>query len=204
MGNIIVVIKVIGYLLAIMAIRDAFKMFRKDKSLLKLYVSRNWDWLWSFLLVISVFISVGFIIYLEPPAWLKFSWISFISGGQSQNLVTSPMSSGFTPIVLVFWALMVFSLPYLAKMEEIMFREGVIDLGARIKKSIIFGMVHMVMGIPLFVAMLLCITGFIFSIRYCKVYGILGSEEALLASTSLHMKYNFILITIGCLSVIFL
>jgi len=204
MGTIGIVIKVIGYLLAIMAIRDAFKMFRKDKSLLKLYVSRNWDWLWSFLLVISVFISVGFIIYLEPPAWLKFSWISFISGGQSQNLVTSPMSSGFTPIVLVFWALMVFSLPYLAKMEEIMFREGVIDLGARIKKSIIFGMVHMVMGIPLFVAMLLCITGFIFSIRYCKVYGILGSEEALLASTSLHMKYNFILITIGCLSVIFL
>ena len=204
MGIVSIVIKVIGYLLAIMAIRDALKMFRKDKSLLKLYVSRNWDWLWSFLLVISVFISVGTIISLDPPLWLKFSWISFISDGQSQNLVTSPMTSGYVPLVIIFWVLMVFSLPYLAKMEEIMFREGVIDLGDRIKKSIIFGMIHMVMGIPLFVAMLLCITGFIFSIRYCKVYGVLGGEEALLASTSLHMKYNFILITIGCLSVIFL
>ena len=70
MGIVSIVIKVIGYLLAIMAIRDAFKMFRKDKSLLKLYVSRSWDWLWSFLLVISVFISVGTIISLDPPLWL--------------------------------------------------------------------------------------------------------------------------------------
>ena len=204
MGNIIVVIKVIGYLITILAIRDAFKMFRKDKSLLKLYIKCGWDWVWGFLLVISVLVSIGFIISLNPPFWLKFSWISFISGGQSQNLVTSPMTSGYVPLVILFWVLMTFSLPYLAKMEEVMFREGVIDLGSRIKKSIIFGMVHMVMGIPLFVAMLLCITGFIFSIRYCKVYRVLGSEEALLASTSLHMKYNFIIITIGCLSVIFL
>jgi len=204
MGNIIVVIKVIGYLITIMAIRDALKMFRKDKSLLKLYIKWVWDWVWALLLVISVLVSVGVIISLNPPSWLKFSWISFISGGHAQNLVTSPMTSGYVPLVILFWVLMAFSLPYLAKMEEIMFREGVIDLGARIKKSIIFGMVHMVMGIPLFVAMLLCIAGFIFSIRYCKVYRVLGSEEALLASTSLHMKYNFILITIGCLLVIFL
>jgi len=87
-------------------------------------------------------------------------------------------------------------------MEEVIFRGGAIDIGSRIKKSIIFGMVHMVMGIPLFVAMLLCITGFIFSIKYCKAYKVLGSDEAILASTSLHMKYNFILITFGCLATI--
>jgi hypothetical protein len=114
------------------------------------------------------------------------------------------MTSGFTPIVLVFWVLMVFSIPYLAKIEEVIFREGVIDIGSRIKKSIIFGMVHMVMGIPLFVAMLLCITGYIFSVRYVRSYKKFGSEVALLHATSLHMKYNFILITIGCLSFIFL
>lgn len=198
-----IVIKVIGYLLAIMAIRDAFKMFRKDRSLLKLYFSNYLDYLWSLLLFIGVSLSVVFILYLEPPAWLKFSWISFISDGQSQNLVTSPMTSGFTPIVLVFWILMVFSIPYLAKIEEVIFREGVIDIGTRIKKSIIFGMVHMVMGIPLFVAMLLCITGFIFSVRYVRSFKKFGSEVALLHATSLHMKYNFILITIGCLLVLF-
>jgi len=54
MGNIIVVIKVIGYLITIMAIRDAFKMFRKDKSLLKLYIKWVRDWVWALLLVISV------------------------------------------------------------------------------------------------------------------------------------------------------
>jgi len=97
MGNIIVVIKVIGYLITIMAIRDAFKMFRKDKSLLKLYIKWVRDWVWALLLVISVLVSVGVIISLNPPLWLKFSWISFISGGQAQNLVTSPMTSGYVP-----------------------------------------------------------------------------------------------------------
>lgn len=198
----IVVIKIIGYLLTIMAVRDAFKMFRKDNTLLKLYVKRGWDWIWALLLVVSVFLSVGLIISLNPPSWLKFSWISFLCGDQSKNLVTSPMTSGYIPVVLIFWVLMAFSLPYLAKMEEVIFREGAIDIGSRIKKSIIFGMVHMVMGIPLFVAMLLCITGFIFSIKYCKAYKVLGSDEAILASTSLHMKYNFILITFGCLATI--
>ena len=197
------VIKLVGWVLFIMAVRDSYFAFKKDKSLLKLYFSNYLDYLWGFLLSMSVLMSILFILYLEPPAWLKFSWISFISDGQSQNLVTSPMTSGFTPIVIIFWILMVLCFPYLAKMEEVVFRHDVIDIKARIKKSIIFGLVHMLMGIPLYIALVLSVVGFIFSIRYVRSWRLFGSEVALIHSTSLHMKYNFILITIGCLLVLF-
>lgn len=200
-----IIIKIIGYLLLALAIRDAYKSFKSDRGLIKLVYFRNClDYLWAFLLVLGVIISVSLINLVELPYILKFSWISFITSGESRgsNLATTPLSSGYVLIVLIFWVVMTLCLPYLAKIEEIMFRSNVLKRSDRIKKSIIFGLIHMVMGIPLYIALVICVIGYIYSYKYYKSYIKGGDELGLEASTSLHAKYNFILITFGCLATI--
>jgi membrane protease YdiL (CAAX protease family) len=197
-----IIIKIIGYLLLALAIRDAYKSFKSDRGLIKLVYFRNClDYLWAFLLVLGVIISVSLINLVELPYILKFSWISFITSGESRgsNLATTPLSSGYVLIVLIFWVVMTLCLPYLAKIEEIMFRSNVLKRSDRIKKSIIFGLIHMIMGIPLYIALVICVMGYIYSYKYYKAYIKGGDELGLAASTSLHAKYNFILITFGCL-----
>ena len=200
-----IIIKIIGYLLLALAIRDAYKSFKSDRGLIKLvYFSNCLDYLWAFLLVLGVIISVSLINLVELPYILKFSWISFITSGESRgsNLATTPLSSGYVLIVLIFWVVMTLCLPYLAKIEEIMFRSNVLKRSDRIKKSIIFGLIHMIMGIPLYIALVICVMGYIYSYKYYKAYIKGGDELGLEASTSLHAKYNFILITFGCLATI--
>jgi membrane protease YdiL (CAAX protease family) len=200
-----IIIKIIGYLLLALAIRDAYKSFKSDRGLIKLVYFRNClDYLWAFLLVLGVIISVSLISLVELPYILKFSWISFITSGESRgsNLATTPLSSGYVLIVLIFWVVMTLCLPYLAKIEEIMFRSNVLKRSDRIKKSIIFGLIHMIMGIPLYIALVICVMGYIYSYKYYKAYIKGGDELGLEASTSLHAKYNFILITFGCLATI--
>ena len=197
---IILIIKIIGYLLLAIGIRDAYKAFKSDRGLIKLVYFKNYiDYLWAFLLVLGVGTFVALVNLVELPYILKFSWINFISGDESRNLATTPLTSGYIPIVLIFWVVMTFCLPYLAKIEEVIFRSNVITQKERIKKSVIFGLIHMVMGISLYIALIISIMGYIYSCKYYKSYKKGGDKLGLEASTSLHTKYNFILITIGCL-----
>lgn len=199
MGEII--INIVSYLLIGLGIWDSFKMFRKDSGLIKrVYFNDLKDWLWAFLMMLGVFITIVILSLIDLPQFLKFSWISLISSGaKGQNLITSPILSGSIPIVCIFWIVFTLCLPYLAKIEEIGFRGGATSLKSRIIKSIAFGLVHMIMGIPLYVAIILIFVGYLFSCKYMVGFRRGGNEVGLAASTSLHAKYNFIIITFGCL-----
>ena len=106
---------------------------------------------------------------------------------------------------------MCLTIPYLAKSEEELFRSNLLTIRSRITNSIGFGLIHVVVGVPLYISLVLALVGFVFSIFYIKTYkrfSHINEEkanlEATLASTSIHSKYNFIIFTIGAVASILL
>jgi membrane protease YdiL (CAAX protease family) len=190
------------------ALYNSYKDFRKDSSVLKnAYVKNKIDYLWAFLLVMFVFVTIGALASIGLPKFMTWSWISMLGSGTdapSGNIMAAPFKSGSVLVITGFWFLLTLALPYLAKGEEEAFRSLVFGTKKRIITSIKFGLVHMIVGVPLFVALILAVAGYIFSIFYvrafkkaAKVDPYTADEVAILASTSVHAKYNFLIITLG-------
>ena len=193
------------------ALYSSYKDFRKDSSLLKMaYFTRPMDYLWSFLMVIGVMTTVITLASIGMPKFMTWSWVSMLGGdgadAPSGNIIAAPFKSGSVIIISIFWLLLTLALPYLAKGEEKAFRSLVFGTKSRIITSIKFGLVHMIVGVPLFIALILAVAGYIFSIFYVKAFSkaakvdpYTADEVAVNVSTSVHAKYNFLIITIGSL-----
>jgi hypothetical protein len=192
------------------ALYNSYKDFRKDSSVLKnAYVKNKIDYLWSFLLVMFVVVTVSVFASIGLPKFMTWSWISMLGSGAdapSGNIIAAPFKSGSVLVITGFWFLLSLALPYLAKGEEETFRSLVFGVKNRIITSIKFGLVHMIVGVPLFVALILAVVGYIFSIFYVKAFNKAAMSDpysadkmAVLASTSVHAKYNFLIITLGSL-----
>jgi hypothetical protein len=194
------------------ALYNSYKDFRKDSSVLKMaYVKNKIDYLWAFLLVMFVFVTVGVLASVDLPKFMTWSWISMLGsdGAPSGNIVAAPFKSGSVLIISCFWFLLTLALPYLAKGEEETFRSLIFGTKKRIITSIKFGLVHMIVGVPLFIALILAVVGYIFSIFYVRAFNkaakvdpYSANKVAILASTSVHAKYNFLIITLGSVLVI--
>lgn len=107
------------------------------------------------------------------------------------------------------WLLFILVLPAWAEMEEKIFRRGADTWGRMVVNSLGFGFVHLIMGIPIFVGLVLSVTGFLFACRYRYVYRQhvkkFGDEQAaqeagVAASTADHAIYNAIAISLMTLS----
>ena len=193
------------------ALYSSYKDFRKDSSLLKVsYFTRPMDYLWSFLMVIGVMTSVITLASIGLPKFMTWSWISMLGSegadAPSGNIMAAPFKSGSVLIIGGFWLLLSLALPYLAKGEEETFRSLVFGTKKRIITSIKFGLIHMIVGVPLFIALILAVAGYIFSIFYVKAFYKAAAVDpysadkvAILVSTSVHAKYNFLIITLGSL-----
>jgi membrane protease YdiL (CAAX protease family) len=136
---------------------------------------------------------------------MTWSWFSIFSGDSNDvgNVITQPFNSGSIPLILSFWVILCIALPYLAKIEEEIFRSNILTLKKRVLYSLYFGFAHMVMGVSITVSLVLSVVGFIYSIFYIREYNrIIKSDPdnantvATLASSSIHTKYNFILVTL--------
>jgi hypothetical protein len=193
------------------ALYSSYKDFRKDSSLLKMvYFTRPMDYLWSFLMVIGVMTTVITLASIGLPKFMTWSWISMLGSegvdAPSGNILAAPFKSGSVIIISIFWLLLTLALPYLAKGEEKVFRSLIFSTKKRIITSIKFGLIHMVVGVPLFIALILAVVGYIFSIFYVKAFNkaakvdpYTADEVAINVSTSVHAKYNFLIVTIGAL-----
>jgi len=200
---------IIATLLIASTLYNSYKDFRKDSSLLKnVYFKRLTDYFWSFLMVIGVLTIVVTLSSIDLPKFMTWSWISLLGGegaeAPSGNIISAPFRSGSVLIICGFWFLLSLALPYLAKGEEESFRSLVFGTKKRIITSIKFGLVHMIVGVPLFVALVLAVCGYIFSIFYVRAFNKAAKvnvhtadEVALGVSTSVHAKYNFLIITLG-------
>ncbi len=62
------------------------------------------------------------------------------------------------------------------------------------RRSVLFGLVHALIGVPIGVALALSVGGFYFTWAYLRAWRATGSEEAALAeSTRSHLAYNLVI-----------
>jgi len=153
-------------------------------------------------------------IYYIVPKFLQWGWYSLISSdGMANNFIVAPFEQtamlsqfwkGF--VLFIIWSIFILVLPFLAKAEEESFRKDRIEWLEIIIASFIFGIIHLIMGIPIIIGLILFVPGFLFACRYRYIYfkwmkknhGIMTpyyENKALEAVIAYHTIYNVILIT---------
>lgn len=183
-----------------------FYKSRKDNNstYYVVYFSRPLDWL------IGLFALIGFVILLvsiQPyiPDFLKFSVFSLLNkDGVNANVAIIDKSSSISPFITILICLFLFLFfPKAAYSEEKTFRHKIINFSDSISSNIKFGLIHCIVGVPIWIGLCLSLMGFFLTIRYIFEYKKTNSYEmALLASASLHGKYNIIALTLFILTIL--
>ena len=192
----IIYYSVIGGLF-LMNIIALYRSRKKDNIAYRIVLfSRHTDWIWALLIIVFVITSIFFI---EPyvPQFLKFGLFSLLDKqGTNANVEIINQSSSISPIlVVVIFAFFILLLPKAALWEEERFRHGTIELKKSIFSNVKFGLAHCLIGVPIWIGIILILIGFIYQLKYIHEYKKANEMEmALEASTSLHGKYNLILI----------
>ncbi|MCC6687182.1 MAG: hypothetical protein IT205_09360 [Fimbriimonadaceae bacterium] len=111
------------------------------------------------ILVTAIYLLMG----LSPI--LRFSWLSLLAKGEEgTNLMVAPAQIPW--FGLIFIGLLALNLPRLARREEEVFRRGTMNWKDATYRSLKFGLIHMVVGVPLGAALALWFSGMFFSWRY--------------------------------------
>ena len=133
---------------------------------------------------------------------LAFGWWTAIGGEGNPAFGVTERTAG-TPFELVvpmlFLALLIPALPLLVEREEQLFRLGAESWSTprRIGKTLLFGLVHALVGIPIGFALALSVGGAHFLLGYLRAWRATGSRrEALLESTRLHLAYNAVIVVV--------
>ena len=149
---------------------------------------------------------------LQVPG-LTFGWWTALGG--TGNIVTGSTSrTAGTPLAWIipaaFLTIVFPLLPLFADREEEMFRMGAEHWtkAKRFRRGLEFGLIHLVMGIPIAVALALSVGGWYFTWAYLREWRRRGQRAAVLESTRCHLAYNteiltlaaFVLIIVGRLS----
>ncbi len=154
----------------------------------------------SVLVLAVVAVVIGLVLSLDNPI-LNFSWLALLApqlGGMPGG-IGGPDSAGEPPpgniileplayrwLVVPFLLLLLFVLPSLAAAEERLFRQGTRSWRQGIVRSLIFGLAHWPMGIPLGAALALSIGGLWFTYQYFR--------GGIARSTVYHLTYNLLAI----------
>ena len=158
-----------------------------------------------FLLAIPAFLAaIAAITLLWQVAPLRWGWWTAL-GGLGNPVTGGTERTTGTPfewlVPLVFLTLLTPALPLFAEAEERMFRLGAEHRSrwGRLRRSVEFGLVHAIVGIPIAAALGLSLGGMYFTACYMRVFRRTGDQEAaMLESTRAHTAYNAtVLVLIG-------
>lgn len=150
-----------------------------------------------FLLAIPAFVltAIAVILLVQFPI-LDWGWWTAL-GGLGNPVTGGTERTTGTPlewlVPLVFVTLLIPALPLFAEAEERMFRLGVERRSrwGRLRRSVEFGLVHAIIGIPIGAALGLSVGGMYFTWRYMRVFRRTGDQNAaMLESTRAHTAYN--------------
>jgi hypothetical protein len=155
----------------------------------------------AFLAVIVVAVAL-----LQIPG-LSFGWWTALGG--TGNIVTgSTTRTAGTAlewiIPAVFLTIVFPLLPLFAEREEILFRVGAENwsTGRRLRRGVEFGLIHLIMGIPIGVALALSVGGWYFTWAYLRGWRRGGQAAGLLESTRCHLAYNTEILAIAIAALI--
>lgn len=162
----------------------------------------------AMLIIPLVIGTCGFLILKVPG--MRIGWLALLGTKGSILTASTGASSTSEPtawivmlVPAVLLTLIFFHLPNLARREEQMFRRGT-ELqgpGVRWYRQAKFGLMHMIMGIPIGITPGLMLAGGAFMGAYRRAYGVRQSRlDAMLESTRLHLAYNLIIVGICLLT----
>ena len=134
----------------------------------------------NFLVILGVISML--IMILEMDKFFGWSWTAWM-GMKCVNVGISPLHIPY--FGLFFTLLILVNVPYMALIEEMIFREGTKSWPDAIWRSLVFGLCHCLMGIPIGAGLAMSVAGMWFSYHY--MLG--GVEESALH----HGAYNTML-----------
>lgn len=159
------------------------------------------------LLILALTITIAAVLIMNVPG-LKYGWahLFYERGGNVLIAPATDLSSSenmpLRVIPVLFCLLLLFIAPFLAKYEEEIFRNGYTEWKDIFRQSVIFGLVHCIVGIPIGAGLALIIPGMFFGYQYKRAFEeslgghIEAEEEGLMASTAYHSMYNIIIFTL--------
>jgi hypothetical protein len=155
----------------------------------------------------TVFVIVATAWVLIQLPVLSFGWWTMIGGEGNPVVGVTAKDYGIVSVVipLLFIGLLIIGLPLLVAREEWVFRRGAERRGtlANVGRSVLFGLAHAVVGIPIGAALALSIGGLYLTWCYLERWRETRSEsEALLESTRAHLAYNLTIITLVLVSLV--
>jgi tetratricopeptide (TPR) repeat protein len=115
--------------------------------------------------------------------------------------------------MMAFWGLLMLGIPFWARLEERIFRWGGNTWPQIAVRSTLFGLVHLIVGIPILAGFVLIVPGFLFACRYKYVFSChfrrhghlaQAQDAGIAASTADHAIYNAILVTFVVLTFLLL
>lgn len=173
------------------------KQLKKDFSTFR--TLKKYRWIGAILgstLLIAVTLTIGLSLYYSVPL-LRWSWLTLLQSPTQSTQPTNLMTAGLRIpwFAMIFIPLFALNIPRLAKREEEVFRHRIRTPGQAIIKSIKFGFVHCIVGVPLAIGAALIIPGLIFSYIYTK-----GGTRL---STAWHSVYNYLILCLATVAMIF-
>jgi hypothetical protein len=166
----------------------------------------GWRHVWPVPIVLALVLVAAAALMALPG--LDWGWWSAL-GGVGNPVFGSTDTTAGTPlewvVPLVFLGLLVPALPLFANAEERMFRQGAEEWTTwhRIRRTVQFGLVHALIGIPIGAAMALSIGGAYFMLVYLRSFQRTGSvQEATLESTTAHTVYNGVIIGVVIIALV--
>lgn len=160
----------------------------------------RWRHVWPVAVVLPAVITAAGLIMLIPG--MSWGWWTMLGGEGNPVFGSSDATRGTALewiIPLCFMALLLPALPLFAHAEERMFRAGAEhwSTGRRIAKTLQFGMVHALIGIPVGAALALSLGGAYFMAVYLRGWRATWSRHAAtIESTRAHTVYNAVIVAI--------
>ncbi len=158
----------------------------------------GWRHIWPVPLLLAVVIAVATALVMIPG--LSWGWWSALGGEGNPVFASSESTIGTFwewLIPLAFMALLFPALPLFAYAEERMFRGGAEhwSAGRRVLKTIQFGLIHALIGIPIGAAIALSIGGAYFMWVYLRRFQTVATRDgALIESATAHAVYNGLIV----------
>jgi len=160
---------------------------------------------WPAPFVLAAVLGAFGLAWLVPP--LRFGWWSLLGGEGNVVFGSTDQTSGTAWEVVIpvaFVLLLLPALPLLVEAEERRFRLGAEGWsnGRRALRGLQFGLLHLVVGIPVAAALAITVAGWWFTCVYLRAYRRTGSpSEALTESTRAHLGYDLVVIGLVAASV---
>lgn len=156
-------------------------------------------------ILIILLVVAGYYLIAHLAPWTRWGWWSALGGEGNVVLghsdVVADASAAWVQRVapIVFLIALLCFLPAAARREERWFRLGAErrSPARRLLIALVFGLIHLIMGIPIAAALALTAAGWGFQAIYLRAYAQRSSRhDAIMASTHVHLAYNLVLMTL--------